>query len=102
MGLRMPSPTLNGSTYYLRLRVPANLRQFYPASEKRISLRTKDPVTAKARFAEAYANLQPEFQGHLSEAVRLTDRQIVALAGVRYRRWIGIWGDDPGAMPESR
>ena len=50
MGLRMPSPTLIGSTYSLRVRVPAMLRKFYPTAEIKRSLRTKDPATAKARF----------------------------------------------------
>jgi len=96
MGLRMPSPTLIGSTYYLRVRMPADLRQHYPTAEIKRSLGTRDLVVAKALFAEAYANLQLEWQGFRSEAVRLTDRQIVALAGVRYNDWIGRWGDDPG------
>ncbi|MCJ2053787.1 site-specific integrase [Methylobacterium sp. J-070] len=60
MPVVMPSPWLNPrtATYYLRVRVPTELRQFVSSEVVKKSLGTKDPKIAKKRFATEYAELQ--------------------------------------------
>jgi integrase len=56
----MAQPTLFPSGYYIRRKVPAELRPFLGREYKR-SLKTRDPAEAKARFAEHWSESELAF-----------------------------------------
>ncbi|WP_052202034.1 DUF6538 domain-containing protein [Ensifer sp. ZNC0028] len=117
MALVMPSPVLISNTYYLRVRVPSDL----PASAKgqsvtlpvgdsfklvkmtdfvKVSLETREPRTAKERFAKAYSALQSTWQAMKDGPKPLSHKQSVALAGEIRAAFIEAFDDDPG-NPEN-
>ncbi|WP_347881317.1 DUF6538 domain-containing protein [Xanthobacter aminoxidans] len=65
-------------------------------SEVKFSLHTRDPRVATARSGIAEDHLQRLFAGLRSGPVRLTHKQVVALAGVWYRGFVAHLEDDPG------
>ena len=103
MALRMPRPiALPSGVYHLNIRVPTDLAGkakgtpvtlpidgrpvTVRASDKVIvSLRTKDPTLARARFAEAEQALSRHWEAVRTGPVTLTHVQLVALAGECYR-----------------
>jgi integrase len=121
MVIRMPSPAeRHGSTYIqFRQRVPADclgrghrhpLVIEFPATqvdpahivtasigirEVTFSLRTRDPVTAKARQGIALAQFHAACAAMRQGPVSLSHRQCVALAGEVYRRFIDAHSDNP-------
>lgn len=114
MGLRMPGPEKHPKTgvYYFRQRVPTNLvalargnRITVMISESpktikigdavKVTLNTKDPTTAKARYREVDTWLQGYWQSLLAGPQRLTPKQSLALAGEAYRAWVMIADEDP-------
>jgi integrase len=116
MLLRMPSPVrLNSAVHYLRKRVPSevlaaavNTTLRIPVGEVvvpvrigrggtvKVSLRTTDPKVAKERQAVALSYLD-KFWSSLRDGPRRLDHQdVIALAGVWYRRTKAIWERDPG------
>ena len=117
MLLRMSSPILrDGSSFKtLRQRVPADLRvkalglvlrvpigdetatiRVGRAGEVKVSLRTRDPREAKVRQAKALAYLDDMWRSLRDGPRRLTQREVIALAGECYRYAKKIWEDDPG------
>ncbi len=97
----MPSPTKHPDSgiYYFRVRVPAEIKA--PLGKRTIkeSLHTKDAAEARVRFTERYARANRDWAAQRAGPKRLTLRQIVALAGTRYRDNVAILGDDPGNPP---
>lgn len=65
MALPMSRPWKHPDTgvYWLRRRVPDDLRPLVGKREEKVSLRTKDPQEAKARHAEALAAIEQKWQG---------------------------------------
>jgi hypothetical protein len=117
MLLRMTSPIRRdgSSVHYLRKRVPADLtdkavglRLHVPVGDEtaevqvgrtgtiKVSLRTHDPREAKARQAKALVYLDDMWRSLREGEKRLTNRQVVALAGEWYRAAKLRWEDDPG------
>lgn len=118
MPLLMPRPMKRSGTSHHQLvqRIPADvkamvrgLRLAVPVGDEvvsltisdkahdvRLSLRTRDPLEAKARQAAAVAYLTGIWQSVREGPKGLTHRQIVALAGEAYRGLIETFGDDPG------
>lgn len=119
MGLRMATPWEHPTTrvYYLRERVPLDLadqvkgrkvslsvagrvRQVTLGETVKVSLGTKEPKVAKDLYKEASAAVQEMWGRFRQEAatgpVRLTGKQVEALAGHYYRDIIRAYGDDPG------
>src|SRR3546814_442046 len=58
MVLRMTRPYLNGSIYWLRKKVPEDLRPIIGKTELKKSLHTRDPAEARIRFAKAIAEIE--------------------------------------------
>lgn len=100
MVLPMPRPTRHNTTgvYYLRVRVPSDLRDkakgrsivldIGPKKAKvtigdavKTSLRTKDLAEAKERFRVAETNLALIWEGLRNGPQKLTNKQVFALAG---------------------
>ncbi|MCW6510335.1 DUF6538 domain-containing protein [Lichenifustis flavocetrariae] len=108
---------LGNGNYHLNIRVPADLAAkvkgtfvSLPIADRFttvrisdkviVSLRTKDPVDAKLRFGEAFQALMRHWAAVRSGPVPLTHKQIVALAGDIYRRWVEYYENDPALTPE--
>lgn len=62
----------------------------------KFSLQTRDAGTAQIRRSVARAELAKLYDAVRRGPVRLTKRQIDAMAGEVYRHLIREWGDDPG------
>jgi len=115
MGLKMPGPIKHAKTgvYYLRQRMPADLRgRQLPNSVSvsvagtvrtiklspivKISLATKDATIAKERYREADAGLQAFWRALRSGPQPLPHKEIQALAGVLYADLVDKMDDEPG------
>lgn len=124
MALRMSRPVRLPHTSVLtfRKRIPADLRGkvtgrqvriAFPAhgaepectvtatlgaAEVKFSLHTRDPQVATARSGLAEDHLQRLFASLRCGPVRLTQKQVTALAGAWYRGFVGSLEDDPGPV----
>ncbi len=95
MVLRMAQPTKRGGIYWLRKKVPDDLRPILKKREEKISLRTRDPAEAKILFAKALAEIEERW-GRLRQGVRsLSHKESVAMAGEIYRRMVAEQEDNP-------
>lgn len=116
MGIAMPAPILIGSTYYLKIRVPADLklmakdRSFTfdidgrPKTVKigefaKVSLETGDRQKAKERFTVAHASLVSFWDALRNGLPRLTFKQSVAVAGEIRDSFLAAFDEEP-ATPE--
>ncbi|WP_181443866.1 DUF6538 domain-containing protein [Rhodobacter capsulatus] len=114
MGLKMPAPVLIGSTYYLRVHVPADVAPKVRGKSVsvpvagmscvvringpvKVSLRTKDAKEAKARFAAAHAALEAHWEAVRNGPQALTHKQSLALAGALRAFWVDAFDEDPGS-----
>src|SRR5258708_29837635 len=88
MGQGMPEPFTHPKTgvYCYRKVVPAPLRAVIGRGEYRISLGTKDLAEAKRRYPAVASRLDAELDQAAGGRVVRTPQQIVALAGLWYRR----------------
>lgn len=119
MVLSMPSPFKHPSTgvYWYRQRVPARVASAakgklvtvtvdgHPSSptlgaDIKVSLPTKSPAEAKRLALEAQAEFDRIWLSFENGPVRLTLRQITALAGEMYHVIRVVLEDDPGAAAE--
>jgi integrase len=94
----MPQPWKHPKTgvYYFRKVVPERLRGVVGRREIKLSLRTKDPRAAKLRYPEAASRADQILQRADGGTVRLTHKQVLALAGEWYRRALAAREDEPG------
>jgi integrase len=94
----MPQPWKHPKTgvYYFRKVVPERLRGAVGRREIKLSLRTKVLREAKLRYPEAAARADQVLQRASGEEVRLTHKQILALAGEWYRRELAAREEEPG------
>jgi hypothetical protein len=100
MAFRMQTPWKNprSDKLWFRRRVPAHLVAFMGRREIKFSLGTADPELARIRFQEENAKLERMWHEHLNgrQYVKLSQRQISALAGEFYREMVFRHRDDPG------
>ena len=119
MALRMPGPFQHSSgTFFLNSRVPSDLvgkarssRVSLPVGDATatvavttkvfLSLRTKDPAVARARFADAYGALVRHWAALRAGPKPLTHKQLVALAGDVYRECVVVLENDPAWNPDA-
>lgn len=94
----MPEPFKHPKTggYYYRRVVPEKLRKAVGRREIRISLDTKTLAEAKRRYPDAAARAEAILAGAGEAPLTLTQQQVVALAGVWYRRELADWEAEPG------
>lgn len=114
MGLSMPTPIRIGPNYYLRVRVPSDLkdrlkgvtvtvpvdgrpREVRIGEFVKVSLETAKAATAKIRFAETYDFLQRYWAMQRKPVERLTHKQLVALAGALRNVFVAAFEDEPGS-----
>lgn len=123
MVLRMATPWKHPDTgtYYINQRVPSDIvakakgrtviiplaggeHPVKLGANAKLSLRTKEPKIAKQRFAEASAALQDVWQRLRQEGadgpLRLTTKQVEALAGEYYRDVCARFEQEPGNADE--
>jgi len=99
MALPMSRPTRSKSgVYYLQKRVPSDLVQKVGRRAIKRSLRTKDPLEAKARHAQALQELELEWAVLRSDVLTLSHRQVVALSRQRCEEYRANFGDNPPSV----
>lgn len=98
MTLNMPRPVKDSKSgiYYLRVRVPADLKASFGRTEVSKSLRTREPAEAKERFAAEYAAIQRRWAALRATPEPLPLKQIVSLAGRVYQRLMADLENEPG------
>ncbi len=119
MALRMPRPITHASgVCHLNIRVPSDLAAkvrgtvvtlplggaqvtVRPSDKVIVSLRTKDPSLAKARFSEAEQALSRHWNALRRGPVTLTHVQLVGLPGECYRASVAAYEADPDYMPDG-
>ncbi|KAB0538087.1 integrase [Pseudochrobactrum saccharolyticum] len=118
MGLPMPSPYKHPKTgvYYLRQRVPADLKDkargrivalpisgtlksFTVGDGVKASLETKDPTEAKARHRDADAALSKFWEAMRNGPLSLTQKEVAERAGLVYKFFADTFEDD-AEVPE--
>lgn len=116
MGLPIPAPYKHPKTgvYYLRQRVPADLKDkargkivalpisgtlksFTVGDSVKASLETKDPADAKARYREADASLSKFWEAVRNGPLSLTQKEIAERAGLVYKFFADTFEDDAEA-----
>ncbi|CDZ73269.1 Putative integrase [Neorhizobium galegae bv. orientalis] len=99
MVLRMTRPYLNGTVWWLRKKVPQDLRAAVGVTEWKRSLKTRDPSEARVRFAKLNAELEEQWAGLRTGERPLSHKQIVALSGELCREFIAEHEENPAHTP---
>jgi integrase len=81
--------------YWLRKRVPLDLRAQLGKAEEKRSLKTRDPSEAKRLHAEALVQLETQWANLRSGPKQLSERQAHDLAAPIYHWWIERYRDNP-------
>ncbi|MAS14456.1 MAG: integrase [Nitratireductor sp.] len=104
MVLKMNRPSKRPESSFLqfRKRVPKDLRPIIGKTEIKISLGTRDPITAKQRHAELAAEIEAQWM-ELRKGVRtVSQKEASAIAGEIYREKVAAHEDNPGRPGEWR
>lgn len=99
MVLRMARPYLNGTVWWLRKKVPHDLRAAVGVTEWKRSLQTRDPNEARVRFAKLNAELEEQWAGLRAGEKSLSHKQIVTLSGELCREFIAEHEENPEYTP---
>ena len=101
MTLNMPHPVKDpkSGSYYIRVRVPADLKASFGRTEISKSLRAREPAVAKERFAAEYAAIQRHWTALRATPEPRPFKQIVTLAGRVYHRLMATHEVGPGESP---
>jgi integrase len=81
--------------YWLRKRVPDELRALIGKREEKSSLQTRDPAEAKRRHAEALAAIETRWANLRQGPKTLTERQAHEIASAEYQNWIDRHRENP-------
>lgn len=81
--------------YYVRKAVPASLQPLVGRSIEKLSLRTKDPEVARARFVDAVREIEARWATLVVGPMVLSEREAHELAAPAYDRWIALHRDNP-------
>ena len=95
LGMSRPWKHPKTGVYWLRKRVPDDLRAAVGKREEKRSLGTKDPDVAKARLLPALASLEAQWRHLRLGKIELTESQAHQLTRSVYDRWMTIWKDKP-------
>ena len=86
-------------TYWIRKAVPAALRATVGKRELKVSLRTKDPATARGLAPAALDKFNLILTDASEQASgQISLRQIDAVMGQWYRAEAAKWADNPGSL----
>jgi hypothetical protein len=81
--------------YWLRKRVPLDLRARLRKAEEKRSLRTRDPGEAKRLHSQALQQLETQWANLRSGPKQLSEREAHELAAPIYGRWVEHYRDNP-------
>jgi hypothetical protein len=97
MALSMTRPWKHPKTgmYWLRRRVPEDLREIVGKTEEKRSLKTKDPAEARMLLAQALTDLDTKWANLRRGPVVLSDTEAHQLASVVYKQWFKQYKDNP-------
>ena len=97
MVLAMSRPWKHPKTgrYYLRKRVPADLREAVGTDVVKITLGTKDPAAAKTLHLKALSDLESRWANMRVGTQSLTEREAHSVANRAYEIWVRIHRNDP-------
>jgi tRNA(Glu) U13 pseudouridine synthase TruD len=88
LAMSRPSKHPKSGVYWLRKGVPEDLRKLVGKREEKRSLRTRDPVEAKRRHAEALAEIETRWANLRAGPKVLTEREAHQLAVAVHDRWL--------------
>ncbi|MDL2399439.1 DUF6538 domain-containing protein [Rhizobium mayense] len=91
----MARPIKRGSIYWLRKKVPDDLRPVIGKREEKFSLKTRDPAEAKVLFAKAAAEIEERWSRLRQGPITLTHKQVWGIAGDISRAWVSRFEDEP-------
>ncbi len=99
MALAMARPWKHPKTgiYWLRKRVPDELRSLLGKREEKRSLGTRDPEQAKRRHAQALAELEERWANLQAGPTALTEREAHELVAPAYEWWLNAHRDNPSS-----
>ncbi|NTH46617.1 tyrosine-type recombinase/integrase [Agrobacterium rhizogenes] len=97
----MAQPYLNGTFWWLRKKVPDDLRPLVGKREEKFSLKTRDPAEARILFAKAAAEIEERWGNLRRGRMSLTAKQAWALAGEIYGELVAKYEDNPQRTPIS-
>ena len=97
MTLMMSRPWKHPKTgiYWLRKRVPDDLRPVLGRLEEKKSLKTRDPAEAKRLLAQALIELDRQWANLRSGPKSMTEREAHEIAIEYHDRWLRHYGDNP-------
>lgn len=81
--------------YYLRKRVPVDLRKVVGSETVKVTLRTKDPTIAKSAFVKALGALEARWANMRLGGQKLTEREAHTLANQTHAIWMAAHRDEP-------
>lgn len=85
----------DSGVYYVRKAVPVALQPLVGRSIEKLSLRTKDPEVARARFVVAIRDIEARWATLAAGPAVLSEREAHQLAAPAYDRWIALHRDNP-------
>ena len=105
MALAMSRPWKHPKTgvYWLRRRVPDDLRARVGKREEKRSLKTRDPGEAKRLLVRALGELETQWANLRAGPRTLSEREAHELAAVVHDRWLQVYRENPSesAWPTS-
>ena len=98
MALAMARPWKHPKTgiYWLRKRVPEDLRPILGKREEKRSLGTRDAAEAKRLHAQALAELEQRWANLRAPSKPISEREAHELVAPAYEWWINLHRDNPG------
>ncbi|URK88587.1 hypothetical protein LP421_16130 [Rhizobium sp. RCAM05350] len=97
----MAQPIKRGGIYWLRKKVPTDLRPFEGKTEEKFSLKTRDPGEARVLFAKAHAAIEERWarlRKGLKAPLSLSHKEAYAIAGEIYRDRLEKFEHDPNGL----
>lgn len=85
----------NSGVFWLRRRVPDDLRQLVGKREEKQSLRTRDPQEAKRRHVQLMTELDARWQNLRAGPRTITEREAHEIAAVVYDHWVAHHAENP-------
>ena len=98
LAMSRPWKHLKSGVYWLRKRVPDDLRKLVGKREEKRSLLTRDASEAKRRHAEALAELETRWANLRSGPKTLTEREAHQIAAPMHDRWLAQHRDNPSSQ----
>lgn len=100
MALAMARPWKHPKSgyFFLRRRVPDDLREVLGKREEKLSLRTRDVAEAKVRHVKALADLDARWANLRKGPAELTERQAQETAAAVYDQMVQHYADNPSEV----